>query len=481
MGPMNGVPGLEADDPLPSLLGEGGPELQWRVVVVGKTPLIGRTQELDLAAEQDVALPVDRRYTWMVLVGRPVDHPGLALLVVAVELPEHHDGHGLPGTVNQGYLGALRESSGLLLVDGYGDGQAPGEAAPQAHILSPALVLVAQHEPFEGAEDPGRDHLQVGSGPRAQGHLRQIRSLHRTLPALLFGDYAVYEFSPVRGYGTLCSQQDLLLVCVLRTSVGKSRSPRYGWDRMRRQLVVVGQTVLVGGLELLGQLGVPALGRLYARALLGIGVPSVPVVPSLNFPRFPGEGAGRKRHLEVLAVGGEHPSGVLRKGHRIDDGHVLPRVRRVPEHPVQILVPGLLQREIRPHLVQRHQHVLGVPHDEGVDEPRGKLGTQYLLGVISHVFEEDALFARPEHVLGHPLITVLGLRLGIRKAVAHAIPTVVVRGRKRLVQYLEVVPLYKHPLERRGYGTGYSPQRNGFALCHMRLSVLLYRVNARPL
>src|SRR5215218_3094934 len=159
---MNGVPGLEADDPLPTLLGERSSELRRRVVVAGETPLIWRAQELDLAAKQNVALAVDRGDAGMVGVGRPVDHPGLALLVVAVELPEHHGGHGLPGTVNQGYLGALLEPSGLLLVDGYGDGQAPGEAAPQAHILHHALVLVAQHEPFEGAEDPGRDHLQVG-------------------------------------------------------------------------------------------------------------------------------------------------------------------------------------------------------------------------------------------------------------------------------------------------------------------------------
>src|ERR687897_3600609 len=159
---MNGVPGLEADDPLPPLLGEGGPELRWRVVVAGETPLVRRPQELHLATEQDVALSVDCGDAGMVGVGRPVYHTGLALLVVAVELPEHHGRDGLPGTVDQSYLGALRESACLLLVHGYGDGKAPGEAVFQAHVLDHALVLFAQHEPFEGAEDPGRDHLQVG-------------------------------------------------------------------------------------------------------------------------------------------------------------------------------------------------------------------------------------------------------------------------------------------------------------------------------
>src|SRR5215203_4366553 len=201
---------------------------------------------------------------------------------------------------------------------------------------------------------------------------------------------------------------------------------------MRRQLVVVGQTVLVGSLQLLGQLGVPAGGRLYARALLGIGVPTLPVVPSLYVPRLPREGARRERHLQVLAIGGQHTARVLREGHRIDDGNILPRVRRITEEPVQVLVAGLLQRKIWPHLVQRHQYVLWVSHDKRVGEPRGELGTQYLLRLVGHVLEEDALLPRPEDVL-------------------------------------------KHPLERCGNGAGYGPQRNGFAVvCHTRLSLVLY-------
>src|SRR5215203_5203743 len=184
-----------------------------------------------------------------------------------------------------------------------------------------------------------------------------------------------------------------MALSVLRTSVGKSRLPRYGWDRMRRQLVVVGQTVLVGGLELLGQLGVPALGRLYASAALGILVPPLPVLPSPNIPRLPREGAGPERYLEVLAVGGEHARRVLREGHRVDDGNVLPRVRRITEEPVQLLVASLLQRKVGPHLVQRHQHILRVSHDKRIDESRGELGAQHLLCVVGHVLEEKALLA----------------------------------------------------------------------------------------
>src|SRR5215207_2319752 len=111
---------------------------------------------------------------------------------------------------------------------------------------------------------------------------------------------------------------------------------------MRRQLVVVGQTVLIGSLELLGQLGVSALGRLYAGAALGILVPSLPVVPLAHIPRLPREGAGPERYLEVLTVGGEHARRVLREGHRVDDSNVLSRVRCITEEPVQILVAGLL-------------------------------------------------------------------------------------------------------------------------------------------
>src|SRR5687767_4822282 len=246
---------------------------------------------------------------------------------------------------------------------------------------------------------------------------------------------------------------------------------------MRRQLVVVRQTVLVGGLELLGEFGVQALGRLYAGAALGILMPPLPVLPSPNIPRLPRKGARPERYLEVLAVGGEHASRVLREGHRVDDSNVLPRVRRITEESVQILVTCLLQRKVGPHLVQRHQHVFRVPHDKSVDEPRGELRTQHLLCVVGHVLEENTLLAWPEDALEHPLVTVLGLRLGVRKAVAQAVLTIVVRGRKRLMQDLEVVPLHKDSLERCRYGAGYSPQRNGFALCHMRLSSVLNRVS----
>src|SRR5215217_3566022 len=115
---MDGVTCLETDDPLPTLLGERSPQLRRSVVVMGETPLIRRAQELDLAAEQDVALPVDRGDAGMVGVGRPVYYTDLALLVVAVELPEHHGGHGFSGTVDQGYLRVFRQLSGLLLVNG---------------------------------------------------------------------------------------------------------------------------------------------------------------------------------------------------------------------------------------------------------------------------------------------------------------------------------------------------------------------------
>src|SRR5687767_11827255 len=134
----------------------------------------------------------------------------------------------------------------------------------------------------------------------------------------------------MRSYSVLCSEQDLLLV-VFRSF--QARRPCHGWDRVRSQLVVVGQTMLVGGLEL--------LGRLYAGAALGIRVPSLPVVPLADLPRLPREGAGPERHLEVLAVGGQHTSWILREGHRVDDGNVLPRVRRITEEPVQLLVSGL--------------------------------------------------------------------------------------------------------------------------------------------
>jgi hypothetical protein len=93
--------------------------------------------------------------------------------------------------------------------------------------------------------------------------------------------------------------------------------------------------------------------------------------------------------------------------------------------------------------------------------------------VVGHILEEDALLMRPENVLYNPLLVVLGLRLGIRKAIAQTVLPIVIGGRKRFVQYLEVVPLHKHPLERRRDRAWYSPQRDGFALCHMSPSLVL--------
>src|SRR5215211_7431538 len=98
--------------------------------------------------------------------------------------------------------------------------------------------------------------------------------------------------------------------------------------------------------------------------------------------------------------------------------------------------------------------------------------------MVSHVLEEDAPLPHPEDILKHPLVAVLGLRLGVRKALAQAVLSIIVRGRKRLVQDLEVVPLHKDPLERRRYRTGYGPQRNRFALCHKRLSLILHTISA---
>jgi hypothetical protein len=167
----------------------------------------------------------------------------------------------------------------------------------------------------------------------------------------------------------------------------------------------------------------------------------------------------------VLAVGGEYACGVLGEGHGVYHHDVLPvHLRRIPEEVVDLLEAGLLQREIRPHLVHRSDHVLRVPDDEGVREvgcePRGN----HTLRVVGHVLDEDAPLARREDALQNPLVVVLRPRLHVGVTVAQAILAVVVGGGEGLVQDLEVVPFDENPLERGRYGPWHRPQRDGFVV-----------------
>src|SRR3712207_1098557 len=174
---------------------------------------------------------------------------------------------------------------------------------------------------------------------------------------------------------------------------GRSRSRRAG-DGVRGEGVVVGQAVLVSLLQLLREGRVLALGPLYARALLRIGVPSVPVLPPSHLPRLPRQRIRVEGNPEMLAVGGEHPRGVLGEGHGVYHRDVLPvHLRGVPEEVVDLLEARLLEGKVRPHLVERGYDVLRVPYDEGVREVRDEPRAHNPLGMVGHVLDEDAPLA----------------------------------------------------------------------------------------
>src|SRR5215207_5656009 len=188
VGAVDGVPGLEADHPSPALLGEELPELVRLVVVAGERPVVRLLlQERHLPAQEHLSLAVEGTYAGVLQVGRTVDLPRLALLLVGVAVLEEHRGDHAPVAVLKGYLLALAYGVRLVLADGERDGHAPHQAAGEMHGLDDALVVLADHKARKRGEDAGGDHLQVGERSRADCYLLQLLCLMLALLALLLG------------------------------------------------------------------------------------------------------------------------------------------------------------------------------------------------------------------------------------------------------------------------------------------------------
>jgi hypothetical protein len=92
----------------------------------------------------------------------------------------------------------------------------------------------------------------------------------------------------------------------------------------------------------------------------------------------------------------------------------------------------------------------------------GELWRDQRLRLVRHVLQEHASISRPQHLRQHVLVVVLGLGFLVPVPVAQALFAVVVGGRERLVQHLEVVALHEYPLERRRERTRHAPRAIGF-------------------
>src|SRR3712207_575422 len=137
----------------------------------------------------------------MLAVCGAVDLAGLALLVVGVALPQEHRGYRLPAAVYQRYERVFPQRPGDFHSHREGDGHAPRQAAGEAHVLDYGLVVLPQHEAFEGAEDAACDHLQVGEGPTLERNPRQPEGIPYELFAILPWRPAIHQVSAVWRYG----------------------------------------------------------------------------------------------------------------------------------------------------------------------------------------------------------------------------------------------------------------------------------------
>src|SRR5829696_4526222 len=78
--------------------------------------------------------------------------------------------------------------------------------------------------------------------------------------------------------------------------------------------------------------------------------------------------------------------------------------------------------------------------------------------MVGHILEKDRCFTGCQDLGEDLVITILRPWLFVGEAIAAALGRVVVGGRERLVEDLEVSPLDKDPLKRRRHRPGYGPE-----------------------
>ena len=166
VGTVQGVAGLEGDDPRPAQrlevlaqLGRRPPQLD--EVIVGRG-----ADHLEPARGVVARLAVEVGHGGVLLVERAVGVLGLVLLVRGVDLLDVEEGQQIAVDVAQGQRLALVDP--VARRDGQGDRQGPERAVGQPHLADHAVVVGLAHEAAQRREAAHAEELEVAESALVQ-------------------------------------------------------------------------------------------------------------------------------------------------------------------------------------------------------------------------------------------------------------------------------------------------------------------------
>ena len=172
MGSVQGIAGLEGDDPGPaqrfkmtSQFGRRAPELD--EIIVGRS-----TDHLEPAGGLMSGLPFEMGHGRMLLVERAIGELGLPLLVDRVNLFDVEKCQQVAINIAQGQRLPLLEP--MPGGDGQGDWQGPDRAIRQPHLGDDAVIVGLAHEPIERRESAHAEQFQVTKSAFVQGQASMI-------------------------------------------------------------------------------------------------------------------------------------------------------------------------------------------------------------------------------------------------------------------------------------------------------------------
>ena len=170
------VSGLEADDPLPALLGED-PARLGRVERELGVRRLRPLEDRHAAGEVERVLRVEPRHAGMRLVRRPEAALRLTLAVVGEDVLDVECGEEAAALVRE-----CDPLAGRRPLDREADGERPRRAVREAHVLDDALVVGAAEEAFERRERADREHVEVGELSRGQRDALEALDAVRRIP-----------------------------------------------------------------------------------------------------------------------------------------------------------------------------------------------------------------------------------------------------------------------------------------------------------